>query len=167
MGPHLPWNSTIEIAVWRRRQGRLCLGLNREMRCWGHTPLEQVKSEREKNEKAREGEKKCFCPGSNRGPCACEAHVITATPQKLSCVFMMPLHCVGGRVSSIVRGLSRPWDSLGMARFSLIGLLDGQRMLKLTAPITAGPRAPPTREDCRVGPHGRGERSNIVLRLGF
>ena len=24
----------------------------------------------------------CFCPGSNRGPCACEAHVITATPQK-------------------------------------------------------------------------------------
>ena len=31
------------------------------------------------------GEKKkrdCFCPGSNRGPCACEAHVITATPRK-------------------------------------------------------------------------------------
>ena len=27
-------------------------------------------------------DKKCFCPGSNRGPCACEAHVITATPQK-------------------------------------------------------------------------------------
>ena len=27
--------------------------------------------------------KKCFHPGSNRGPCACEAHVITATPWKL------------------------------------------------------------------------------------
>ena len=29
-----------------------------------------------------EKKKSCFCPGSNRGPCACEAHVITATPQK-------------------------------------------------------------------------------------
>ena len=26
----------------------------------------------------------CFRPGSNRGPCACEAHVITATLRKLS-----------------------------------------------------------------------------------
>ena len=26
--------------------------------------------------------KKCFRPGSNRGPCACEAHVITATLRK-------------------------------------------------------------------------------------
>ena len=26
--------------------------------------------------------KACFRPGSNRGPCACEAHVITATLRK-------------------------------------------------------------------------------------
>ena len=32
-------------------------------------------------------EKKCFRPGSNRGPCACEAHVITATLRKqLECL---------------------------------------------------------------------------------
>ena len=32
----------------------------------------------------KRGEKKkmCFRPGSNRGPCACEAHVITATLRK-------------------------------------------------------------------------------------
>ena len=34
--------------------------------------------EREKKKK-----KECFRPGSNRGPCACEAHVITATLRKL------------------------------------------------------------------------------------
>ena len=27
----------------------------------------------------------CFRPGSNRGPCACEAHVITTTLRKLRC----------------------------------------------------------------------------------
>ena len=27
-------------------------------------------------------DKTCSCPGSNRGPCACEAHVITTTPQE-------------------------------------------------------------------------------------
>ena len=31
---------------------------------------------------SQKNEKMCFCPGSNRGPCACEAHVITTTPQK-------------------------------------------------------------------------------------
>lgn len=27
-------------------------------------------------------QKNCFRPGSNRGPCACEAHVITTTLRK-------------------------------------------------------------------------------------
>lgn len=37
-----------------------------------------------KTEQCREMKKKrCFRPGSNRGPCACEAHVITATLRKL------------------------------------------------------------------------------------
>ena len=35
------------------------------------------KKRREKKEK-----KTCFRPGSNRGPCACEAHVITTTLRK-------------------------------------------------------------------------------------
>ena len=30
-----------------------------------------------------QNEKICFLPGSNRRPCACEAHVITATLRKL------------------------------------------------------------------------------------
>ena len=33
--------------------------------------------------KEEEEKKICFRPGSNRGPCACEAHVITATLRKL------------------------------------------------------------------------------------
>ena len=37
------------------------------------------------------GKKKCFRPGSNRGPCACEAHVITATPRKRSCLQLAEL----------------------------------------------------------------------------
>ena len=36
------------------------------------------RSRGKKNEKKKE----CFRPGSNRGPCACEAHVITATLRK-------------------------------------------------------------------------------------
>ena len=35
--------------------------------------------------KKNDGKKKrktCFRPGSNRGPCACEAHVITTTLRK-------------------------------------------------------------------------------------
>ena len=31
---------------------------------------------------SRGGKKRCFRPGSNRGPCACEAHVITTTLRK-------------------------------------------------------------------------------------
>ena len=33
----------------------------------------------------KRGKKICFRAGSNRGPCACEAHVITTTLRKLSC----------------------------------------------------------------------------------
>ena len=40
--------------------------------------------EKRKREKKRQKkQKKCFRPGSNRGPCACEAHVITTTLRKL------------------------------------------------------------------------------------
>jgi hypothetical protein len=61
----------------------------------------------------------------------------------------------GEGVSEVVCQRRRPWDPFGVARFDLSGLLTGQRMMKLTTPITAGPHAPPSREDCRVGPHGR------------
>ena len=44
-----------------------------------------------------EEKKRCFRPGSNRGPCACEAHVITTTLRKqpgsvyLNFVFYSPV----------------------------------------------------------------------------
>ena len=37
--------------------------------------------------------KACFRPGSNRGPCACEAHVITATLRKLRNFMLFPFKC--------------------------------------------------------------------------
>lgn len=39
----------------------------------------QVRKNLEEKKKKR---KTCFRPGSNRGPCACEAHVITTTLRK-------------------------------------------------------------------------------------
>ena len=44
-----------------------------------------ILSDREELEIVMEKRKICFRPGSNRGPCACEAHVITATLRKRRC----------------------------------------------------------------------------------
>ena len=65
-------------------------------------------------------------------------------------------------MSEVVCQRRRPWDPFGVARFDIAELLSGQRMVKLTTPITAGWQTPPSREDCQVGPHGRGERSTSV-----
>ena len=42
----------------------------------------QVRKSKGKKKKKKKKKKKCFRPGSNRGPCACEAHVITTTLRK-------------------------------------------------------------------------------------
>ena len=68
-------------------------------------------------------------------------------------------------MSEVVCKCRRPWDPFGVAHFNLTGLLGGQQMMELTTPITAGPRAPPSRGDLRVGPHGRGERSTQVYHM--
>ena len=45
--------------------------------------INKVKAKgKEVGKKTSSKKKKCFRPGSNRGPCACEAHVITATLRK-------------------------------------------------------------------------------------
>ena len=40
----------------------------------------------------KRGKKFCFRAGSNRGPCACEAHVITTTLRKLRCSVQLLSH---------------------------------------------------------------------------
>ena len=65
---------------------------------------------------------KCSRPGSNRGPCACEAHVITTTPREHGCY---KWECMKGRNNYIT---SSTYKILGAARFRTGDLLRVRQM---------------------------------------
>ena len=54
---------------------------------WNLAYISHVKNKVRKLDKARELQNYCFLPGSNRRPCACEAHVITTTLRKHQNIF--------------------------------------------------------------------------------
>ena len=53
---------------------------------WNLAYVCRVKNKVSKLDKVRKLQNFCFLPGSNRRPCACEAHVITTTLWKLACL---------------------------------------------------------------------------------